>query len=420
MFTRYHYTIIALCLVIAVDGMSMGLIWPMFGQLFINKSSVFLAADTSIHLRNIFYGLTLAIFNVGLLFGAPLLGDISDCIGRRKVLLVCLYGTSLSLGICALGVMIKSILLLFFGRVVLGVLAGSQALAQAAIVDISSKQHKMVNLSLLALANEVGFIIGPLLGGLLIDNKLVSFFNLTTPFIAAVLIALANGVFLMVVFKETFTPKNNQLTLKLSKGWNVFVEAFVRKKVRLLAIIYLCLNFGFALYFQFVVIYLIRFYHYTGAQVGYFISTMTVIAALSFLWLVRLAQRYFSLQHMASYFLLITALSVGFTFCSSTWVAWICLLPLGISSVIAYMAILTLFSEVVARDEQGWVMGVSSAICAVGWGGSAMVIGLIGAFSTPVTFLFAGTILLLGAVLGMRERFLFPTVDVHGVSRSES
>lgn len=399
MLTRYHYTIIALCLVIAIDGMGMGLVWPLFGQLFISKTNAIISSDASLQLRNICYGITLAIFNFGLLFGAPILGDISDQLGRKKVLLFCLYGTSLSFGICAIAVIVKSVWLLFFGRLCLGILAGSQALAQAAIVDVSSKQHKMINLSLLALANEFGFVIGPLLGGLLIDKNLVSFFNLTTPFLAAVLIAFANGVFLMLVFKETFTPKKMVRAIRLSKGWEVFVAAFVRPKIRKLSVIYFCLNFGFALYFQFMVIYLIRFYYYTGAQVGYFISSITVVSAVSFLWLVRVAQRYFSLQQMLRYFLVLAALAVGLTFWQNELVSWICILPFGVGTVIAYMAALTLFSESVGSDEQGWVMGVSTAICAVGWGMSAIVIGFIGAFTAPIAFLLASAMLFCGTVL---------------------
>lgn len=399
MFTRYHYTIFALCLVIAVDGMGVGLVWPLFGQLFISKTSVLISSDTSLHVRNLLYGAMLAIFNLCLLFGAPLLGDISDHIGRKKILLICLYGTGLGFGIYTVAVIIKSVGLLFFGRAFLGVLAGSQALAQAAIVDISGKQNKMVNLSLLALANELGFIIGPLLGGLLMDNKLVSFFDLTTPFIAAMLIALANGIFLMLVFKETFVPKKIVQKLQLTKGWNVFITAFVRRDIRLLSVIYFCLNFGFALYFQFVVVYFIQFYHYSGAQIGYVLSGMTAISALSFLWLVPLAQRYFSLKQMLGYFLLLSALGVGFTFWQNELVAWICMIPFSVGSVLAYMASITLFSEIVTPEEQGWIMGVAAANSAVGWGMSAVVIGFIGGFSLPIAFLLASAVLGLGAVL---------------------
>ena len=400
MLTRYHYTLIALCCVIAIDGMGVGLIWPLFGQLFIGKAGAIVASNTSAQVRDILYGITLAIFNVGLLLGAPLLGDLSDHIGRKKVLLIGLFGTCISYGICTLSIIYHNVWLLFSGRLLTGILAGCIALAQAAIVDISGKEHKMVNLSLLALANEVGFIAGPLLGGLLIDKNLVSFFSLTTPFVAAILLAFANGMFLLFTFRETFTPSSDTARqIKWSKGWDVFVAAFMRRDIRRLSTVYLCLNFGYALYFQFVVIYLIHMHHYTGAKVGYFLSSITVVAALSFLWLVRLAKKYFSLNRTLIIFSWVAALGIGLTFWQKEIVAWICIVPFSIGTVLAYMAALTLFSETVGPDEQGWIMGVSTAICAVGWGGSAIVAGLIGNFHTPIAFLLASAILVVGTMI---------------------
>ncbi|ATN85195.1 hypothetical protein AYO29_01045 [Coxiella burnetii str. Schperling] len=97
-------------------------------------------------------------------FGAAILGDLSDTVGRKKALLVCLIGSFLGYLLSAFAVGIHSLTFLILGRVIAGFTAGSQPIAQAAIVDVSSEAHKARNIGLILLAISLGLSSGPSLG----------------------------------------------------------------------------------------------------------------------------------------------------------------------------------------------------------------------------------------------------------------
>ena len=152
--TLKTWTIASLSLVLIIDSVGIGIIFPLLGPLFFGQTSII--SHASLALRELYYGLTIAIFPVFMFFGAPFLGDLSDYIGRKKVLLFSLYGSAVGLAILMFGVILKSVGLLIFGRAFLGVLAASQATAQATMIDISTPTNRAINLSYVSIANNVG------------------------------------------------------------------------------------------------------------------------------------------------------------------------------------------------------------------------------------------------------------------------
>src|SRR5262249_44495057 len=137
-------------------------------------------------------------------FGAALLGDYSDQVGRKKALMICLIGAFLSYLLSAFAVETQSLALLLVGRIVAGITAGSQSIAQAAIVDMSSPEHKARNLGTMLFAISLGFVFGPLAGGVLSDHSLLPIFTYAMPFYFAAGISFINAVLLFFLFKETF------------------------------------------------------------------------------------------------------------------------------------------------------------------------------------------------------------------------
>ena len=79
-----------LFLVLVIDTMGIGLIFPVLSPLFMSKTSGIIPAHLSIGARDLLYGLTLASYAIFMFVGAPFLGDLSDHLGRKKVLLICL------------------------------------------------------------------------------------------------------------------------------------------------------------------------------------------------------------------------------------------------------------------------------------------------------------------------------------------
>jgi DHA1 family tetracycline resistance protein-like MFS transporter len=127
-----------LFLVLFIDGMGLGLLFPILNALIMDPSGGILAHSVSVDARNFIFGGIISIFMLCWFFGAAYLGDLSDQVGRKKSLLICLLGAFLGYLLSAIAVICGSFSLLIIGRIIAGFTSGSQPIAQAAIIDISS------------------------------------------------------------------------------------------------------------------------------------------------------------------------------------------------------------------------------------------------------------------------------------------
>lgn len=127
------------------------------------------------------------------LFG-PALGQLSDAIGRRPVLIVSLIvmaGNYLALALA------QTLTLLIVARLVSGIAAATQSTAFAYIADISTSETKAQRFGLIGAAFGLGFVLGPAMGGLL------GSFGPRAPFYAAAALALLNAGLAAVILRET-------------------------------------------------------------------------------------------------------------------------------------------------------------------------------------------------------------------------
>jgi len=226
-----------LFLVLMIDSMGLGLLFPILNSIIIDPKVSFLSAGVPIGMRDIIYGITVGIYMLSWFFGAAFLGDLSDTVGRKKALMICLVGAVLGYSISAIAIMMKSIVVLIIGRIVAGFTAGSQPIAQAAIVDVSSPENKARNLGFILLAVSIGFVLGPIAGGIFSDSHIVSWFNFTTPFYFAALISALNAVLLWLFFHETFY-RTEKVKLKFHRAIEVFISAFQHRKIRELSVVF--------------------------------------------------------------------------------------------------------------------------------------------------------------------------------------
>lgn len=106
----------------------------------------------------------IAVYSLcGALVG-PFWGRLSDRIGRKPVLLICLAGAALSYVLLAFA---STLALLYASRILAGLMAGNFAVASAMVADISTPDKRARNMGLLGAAFGLGLVIGPALGGIL-------------------------------------------------------------------------------------------------------------------------------------------------------------------------------------------------------------------------------------------------------------
>lgn len=366
-----------LFLALFIDGMGLGLLFPVLNAIIVAPTGSLLPAHFGVSMRNFTYGLTLGIFMICWFFGAAYLGDLSDHIGRKKSLIIGLVGAFIGYFLSAIAVIVSSLTLLFLGRVIAGFTAGSQAIAQAAIVDLSTEEEKPKNIGLILLAISLGFIFGPILGGVLSDNDLISWFSFSTPLYFAAIISLLNAIMVWLLFTETFY-KRGKIKIKLYNAIEIFISAFKDLRVRKLSIIFLIMILGWSNYFTFISVFLLRKYNFSVVDISLFLGCLGVGFGIGCGILPDPLTKRFPLKNVVAWGSGITALLILITIIAPhpLWL-WLEVVPLGAAGAVSYSVIVTIFSNQVDANSQGWVMGIVGAILAFCFGFTAIVSSLL-------------------------------------------
>ena len=192
------------------------------------------------------------------------MGDLSDALGRRKILTFCMCGIALSFLLMGLGTEFLSLFLLLVGRLLSGLMA-DQPIAQAAISDLSTRETRAINMSRMTLSLSIGNALGPLLGGFLSDTAIAPVFSYSTPFYFSGCLALVAALWIAWSFKETFSLRSKK-KLHWMRPIHIFVEAFQHKSVRFLSLTFLIMQVGFSLYFQLMPVLLHERWNYASWQ----------------------------------------------------------------------------------------------------------------------------------------------------------
>ena len=190
---RLAFTFIIITL--TIDAMGIGLIIPVMPDLLqqIEGGDLGNAA--------IWGGILATVFAVMQFIFGPTIGSLSDRFGRRPVLLVSLVIIAVDFIVMGLA---HSIWLLVITRIIGGIAAATQATAAAFISDISTPENRSANFGILGATFGVGFVLGPLMGGLLGEV------GLRVPFFAAAALATLNLILGYFVLPETVTDQTRR------------------------------------------------------------------------------------------------------------------------------------------------------------------------------------------------------------------
>jgi DHA1 family tetracycline resistance protein-like MFS transporter len=155
------------------------------------------------------------IYSAAQFFAAPVLGNLSDRIGRRPVLLVCLFGSGIGYLMFGIG---GALWVLFLARLIAGITGGSLSTASAYIVDVSAPGEVGKNLTLVGMAWGVGLVLGPALGGAL--GQL----NLSAPAFAAAAFALLNLALAIFWLPESLPKERRKVSPFRPSDFNALIS----------------------------------------------------------------------------------------------------------------------------------------------------------------------------------------------------
>ncbi len=359
--------------------------------IFTNPTHPILPVGSTLALRNFYLGLGYLLFPLAMFFGASLLSDLSDRIGRKRVLMIAIFGLFLSFMSMGIGTQINSLFLLFLGRAASGVFAGSQPTAQAAIADMSSEDEKKRNFSIMTFVLSIGIILGPVIGGFFADPKISAMFNFSTPFYFTAGLAFLNAIWLTWRFEETHYPQEKK-KIDLFRPIKIFLEAFENKRVLWMGGTFFLMQVGFATFYQLIQVRMAVQFGYQAWQLGMFNAAIGVSFALAIWISLKFFIKMFKEGVIGTITLFLTGVFLIFVGIVQTHVSVLIfsLLAAGFD-MIAFSMMMTAFSRSVDSNRQGWIMGIFGATLAI-----AKI--LPGLELNLLTFTRASTVILLGGV----------------------
>ena len=163
---------------------------------------------TSRELQSYWYGALVVVYGLMQFFCAPLLGALSDRFGRRPLLLWSLLGLGVHFLLLALS---PSLALMFLARIVGGTAGASFTVANAYASDVSSPERRAASFGLIGAAFGLGFIFGPMVGGLLGEA------DLRLPFYAAAGLSLLNAAYGYFFVPESL-PRDRRTGFSLARA----------------------------------------------------------------------------------------------------------------------------------------------------------------------------------------------------------
>ena len=324
---------------------------------------------------------------------APIIGGLSDKFGRRPVLLFSLFGFAIDYLFLSFA---PSIGWLFVGRGIAGIMGASFTTATAYIADISTNENRAQNFGMVGAAFGVGFIIGPVLGGLL------GSFGPRIPFMVAAGLSFLNCIYGYFILPESL-PKENRRPF----NWKTAVPGLSLLKLKkypalggliiAFALIYIAShavqsNWSF---------FAIEKFGWNTKMIGISLGVVGLLVGAVQGGLIRIVNPWLGNEKSVYTGLLLYALGLLlFAFASQSWMMFVFLIPYCLGGICG-PALQSIISVSVPANEQGELQGaLTSLISLTSMIGPPLMTGLFAYYTNPSRAVhFSGASFLLGAVL---------------------
>jgi DHA1 family tetracycline resistance protein-like MFS transporter len=380
---------------LVLDIIGLGIIIPVIPQLIEQLLGIH-----DISKASIYAGLLTFLYATMQFIFAPFIGSLSDKYGRRPVLLISLFGFGLDYLFLAFA---PSILFLFIGRAISGVAGASVTTATAYIADISDDTNRAQNFGMVGAAFGIGFIIGPMLGGVLGE------FGPRVPFLVAAGLALINTLYGYFVLPESL-DKEHRRNFEWKRANPLGALSHFKKYpaviglVVALAFIYLAAhavqsNWSFAN---------IEKFNWTPKTIGLSLGLVGLLVSLVQGLLIRYINPRLGNEKSVYIGLLLYATGlVLFAFATSTWMMFVFLVPYCLGGI-AGPALQSIISAHVPKNEQGELQGsLTSVMSVTSIIGPLVMTNLFAYFTNPKhAIYFPGASFLLGAIFMLFSAFI--------------
>ncbi|MEP1522658.1 TCR/Tet family MFS transporter [Ascidiaceihabitans sp.] len=398
--------LIFIMITVVIDAMGIGLIMPVMPDLLTEVQGGSLANAA------IWGGVLSTSFAVMQFLFGPVIGGLSDRFGRRPVLLVSLVVMAADYIVMAVA---GSIWLLLVGRIVGGITAATHSTANAYIADISKPEDKAANFGLIGAAFGIGFVLGPIIGGLLAE------FGTRAPFYAAAALAALNAAFGYFVLKETVTDKiRRPFRWARANPFGAFKALGQFPGIRKLLFVYFIYQVAFGVYPAIWSYFGKARFDWDPAMIGLSLALFGIMLAIVQGGLIRPILRIFGERGTVIYGHIFDVMAfTALAFVTSGTLALI-LTPLASIAGVITPALQGIMSKAVGDDQQGELQGALTSASAVAMILSYSVMSATFAFftrdGTPVympgaPFLLSAVLMVLALIVFMRSNMARRVTD---------
>jgi len=302
-------------------------------------------------------GLLIASYALMQLIGAPILGRLSDRYGRRPVLLVSVFGTFL--GFILLG-FANALWMLFAARILDGLTGGNLSVAQAYISDVTDAKNRAKGLGLVGAAFGVGFIIGPVTGGLL------SQFGYNVPAFVAAGLSILNFILIYLWLPESLTEEKRKQMGEQKKPavtLSALVTALQRPFTGSLLTTRFFFGLAFAIFQTIFSLYALARFNLSARDTGFVLTYVGVLVAFVQGFLVgRLTNRYREDVLITFSAALMVISLIGWSLAPSVFWLLVVLTPTSLSGGVLNTLLSSTLTKAVESSEVGGILGLSAAV----------------------------------------------------------
>lgn len=285
---------------------------------------------------------------------APLIGNLSDKFGRRPIILISLFAFSMDYLLLAFA---PTITWLFIGRIIAGLTGASITTASAYIADVSTPENRAKNFGMIGAAFGLGFIIGPVIGGLLGQ------YGSRVPFYAAACLCLLNFLYGYFILPESLSVDNRRnFNLKRANPIGAFMN--IRKRPSLYGLL-------FSLFLVYVASHSIQGnwsyftmykFHWDEKMVGISLGVIGLLVGLVQGVLIRWINPILGNEKSIYVGLALYTLGLSlFAMATESWMVFLFLIPYCLGGI-AGPAMQAVISSKVDASEQGEIQGTLSSL----------------------------------------------------------
>ncbi len=380
---------------IFLDVLGIGILIPVMPLLVLPGPDNVLPMGWSIRDGFILLGWLTAIYPFMQFLSTPILGQLSDRFGRKKILGISLAGTALGYALFAVAIVTKNIPLLFFSRALDGITGGNMSVAQAVIADVTPPEKRTRNFGLVGAVFGIGFVLGPFIGAKLASPGIgflglfhtPDWFGPATPFWFAAILAAINVIMILLMLPETNKHIEHGKKIDFNRSIHNIVKAVTYPGLRVVFPSTFLYWFGFTFFTTFFQVMLIDKLGFNQSNVGDYFAYVGIWIAITQGVITPMVAKRFKNYQVLRISLMGTGFALLGTLMAENATQLLLVTPLfAIMNGQTMANSVALVSASADRKVQGEVLGINASVQALAQSIPAAISGYIAAISvgTPV------------------------------------